>query len=232
MKKPNYNRFNEENPGGSAFIIPARLVEHRNFIRLSAWATKLIFDLSRQFVPQSNGYLHPGIKLLSNYGWSTRRTLFLAIRELMHYGVLLQTVQGGKNAPSYYAFSFKALGKERKDRPWQISQTWDGKPPHHLWQREVEDFAPPPLGRRNKKSLVLAKNKPSSSREQVKPECVLRKNKRAMTCSSEEQVKPEQRGGFVLPENSYASMPAQGGGNAGICAAAVAGGTAEKDENL
>ncbi len=123
--------------GGQAFVIPVALLKHDNFRRLSPHACKLLFDLGRQFTGSNNGYLHPGIKVLREQGWHSSHTIVKAIRELRHYRILTQTVQGGKNRPSYYGFTFRKITENPKrpfDRPMPIKQPTDE------WETPAEAF--------------------------------------------------------------------------------------------
>lgn len=141
---------------GQAFVVPVLLLKHENFIRLSPFACKLLLDLGRQFTGSNNGYLHPGLNALKPMGWRSAHTLTSAIKELLHYRILVQTVQGGKNRASYYGFTFRSI-RERADRPFDrpmpIIQ------PTNDWERPAAPF--------ENKSLVHVLHKPSALGAQV-----------------------------------------------------------------
>jgi hypothetical protein len=92
--------------GGRAFVIPWSGLHHENGIRLSPRAIKLLFDLGRQYSGNNNGYLCPAWSVMRNVGWRSSESLFLAIRELEHYGWIAKTKQGGRNAANLYRLTW------------------------------------------------------------------------------------------------------------------------------
>ncbi len=97
--------------GGKAFVIPWLGLHHENGIRLSPRAIKLLFDLGRQYSGRNNGYLCPAWSVMKKVGWRSSESLFLAIRELEHYGWIAKTKQGGRNAANLYRLTWFRVDK-------------------------------------------------------------------------------------------------------------------------
>ncbi len=186
--------------GGQAFIIPQALVVHPNFMRLSPHAHKLIHDLARQFNPSTNGYLHPGFAIMKDCGWNSRSTLVLTLRELVHYGILVRTVQGGQNKPSYYGFSWRVM-TEKPDRPYD--QKRPVIQPSNDWLTPVPDFVAPIT----KKSLVHDVDQVSPPGGQIDPELVHDVDKQTLIGPRRGQVVAVSAHELVHQMDSYASMP-------------------------
>ena len=178
--------------GGQAFVIPLALLKHDNFRRISPYACKLLFDLGQQYNGSNNGYLHPGIKIMKPLGWRSRSTLHDTIQELLHYRLIVQTAQGGRNKPSYYGFTFRSI-VEKPNRPFDcpipIVQ------PSDAWNRELPAF--------EKKSLVQVVDKVSPPDGQVKSEFVHDVDKLASTCPPDGQVDTVSEGQFVHHVDTY-----------------------------
>lgn len=185
--------------GGMAFVIPVLLLKHENFTRLSPYACKLLLDLGRQYTGANNGYLHPGINVMKQMGWRSAHTLASAIKELLHYRIIVQTVQGGRNRPSYYGFTFRSI-KERDDRPFDrplpILQ------PSNDWDSAIEPF--------ENKSLVHHVHKASAPRAQVSDELMHDVHKESRTSAPRAQVRPHFEGELMHDVHSYTSMPYPG----------------------
>lgn len=183
--------------GGQAFVIPQTLLAHPNFTRLSPYACKLLFDLGRQYSGINNGYLHPGLAALAPFGWNSAHTLTGAIKELEHYGILMQTRSGGKNQAAYYGFTFRRINQipgRPHDRPVPLTVL-------NTWLTEVPDYVP-----RNK-SLVHVVHKVCAPDAQVSGEFVHDVHKRTPVSARRAQVRAISEGEFVHDVHSYASMP-------------------------
>ena len=109
--------------GGSAFIIPLSCLRHENMLRLSRHGCKLLLDLGRQYTGFNNGYLCVTPSLLLKQGWSSATTIWEAVAECEHYGLLVKTQQGGRNRPSYYAITWRKINKLENRPPLDASPT-------------------------------------------------------------------------------------------------------------
>lgn len=113
-RDPTNNRWSDID-GGMAFTIPYTLLRHANTKQLSPWAVKLLFDLSRQYTGFNNGWLCAAFSLMKDAGWGSDHTVRNAAKELMHYGLIQQTQQGGRNRPNLYALTWRRIdGKENR----------------------------------------------------------------------------------------------------------------------
>ena len=125
-----------------------RILQHPNFIALSAKAVKLLIDACAQFRGSNNGDLCLTWSLMQQRGWRSRETLSEALDELQHYGFLTLTRQGGKHKPSLYALTWAPINecKRKLDVP---ATTKAG----NEWQENRPAFAP----KRNRKLKSLAR---------------------------------------------------------------------------
>ena len=85
------------------------VLNHPNYVKLSARAVKLLVDLSSQYNGRNNGDLSACMALMKKRGWNSNANLSLALKELIYYGFVLQSRQGGRNRPSLHAVSFYAI---------------------------------------------------------------------------------------------------------------------------
>lgn len=85
---------------------PYEMTNHPNFIRLSPYAVKLSCDLGSQYKGANNGDLCATWSLMEKRGWRSRGTLYQAIQELLHYGLIIVSRQGGKHQPTLYALTW------------------------------------------------------------------------------------------------------------------------------
>jgi hypothetical protein len=200
----------KEIKGGQAFVVPVALLNHENFARLSPHACKLLLDLGRQFNPKANGYLHAGIKLMRQYGWKSAHTLQSARDELEHYGIIVKTVQGGKNSPSYYGFTFRSI-TERRERPF--NQVLPVMQPSNNWERTTGAFAPG-----NNKSHVLREHKASAASAQARREFVQPVHKETLTCAVDAQVSANSDTGLCTQSTVMHVCHSSGAGGASAVA--------------
>jgi hypothetical protein len=80
-----------------------------NYRALSAHAVKLLNDLGLQFRGANNGDLSAAWKIMQLRGWRSRDTLGRALAELLHFGLIEKTRQGGLNHCSLYALTWHAI---------------------------------------------------------------------------------------------------------------------------
>lgn len=95
--------------GGSFIAVPRAILEHRNYIALSAHAVKLFYDLYAQYRGNNNGDLCAAWKLMAARGWKSRDTLTKARAELLERGWIVVSRQGGRRIPTLYALTFMAI---------------------------------------------------------------------------------------------------------------------------
>lgn len=125
--------------GGSAFIIPLSCIRHQTFNHLSPKACKLLFDLGRQFSGFNNGYLCVTPSLLLRQGWKSKASIWEAVAECEYYGLIIKTQQGGKNRPSYYAFTWRRIHKIANRPPLDVAATFQ---PGNDWLNVREPYVP------------------------------------------------------------------------------------------
>jgi hypothetical protein len=122
--------------------LPCSVLNHPNFTRLSAKAVKLLIDMVSQLRFRSggtrnNGDLTATWSILKERGWKSRDSLHLSLQELLYYGFIKLTRQGGRHLPSLYAVTWWAIdecgGKLDIPETRAPSNEWkiDKKP----WQR-------------------------------------------------------------------------------------------------
>lgn len=102
------------------FGLPRRVIEHGNFSKLSAYGNKLLIDLGQQYKGFNNGDLCATWVFMNKRGWKSKETLNNALRELEHFGLIVQTQAGGLNRPSLYAFTWRKIDKADKHSNWKV----------------------------------------------------------------------------------------------------------------
>lgn len=121
--------------GGSFFAIPHAVLNSENYLKLSGYAVKLLNDIGVQFNGANNGDFCIAWKLMEKRGWKSKGTLHGAKQELLHYGMIILTKQGGRHTPSLYAFSWLAID-ECKGK-LEVSST---RTPPGNWKASIPDF--------------------------------------------------------------------------------------------
>jgi hypothetical protein len=137
---PRRNRTTGRSESGSFLGLPHAVLESPNFTLLSAHAVKLLVDLGAAYRGNNNGDLCCTWKLMQRRGWKSRDTLDRARRELLHFGLIELTRQGGMHCPSLYALTWKPIDecKGKLDvAPTRVaSGLWrEAKPPMHSRKR-------------------------------------------------------------------------------------------------
>lgn len=117
---------------GGYFGIPHAVMESPNYRALSAHARMLLNDLGLQFRGANNGDLSAAWRVMQPRGWRSRDTLGRAQAELLHFGLIEKTRQGGMNVPNLFALTWRSIdechGKldvaatQKPSRLWQIPQ--------------------------------------------------------------------------------------------------------------
>ena len=98
---------------GGYLKLPHAVMESPNYRALSPHARMLLNDLGLQFRGANNGDLSAAWKILHPRGWRSRDTLGRALAELLHYGLIEKTRQGGLNHCSLYALTWLAIDECR-----------------------------------------------------------------------------------------------------------------------
>jgi hypothetical protein len=80
---------------------PASVLSHK--------AAHLLDNLIAQFDGKNNGDLSAAPKIMKLFGWNSQGSIHSALVELLGYGFIEQTRQGGKNQCSLYAVTWHAI---------------------------------------------------------------------------------------------------------------------------
>ncbi len=99
--------------GGGYFKLPHAVMESPNYRALSPHARMLLNDLGLQFRGANNGDLSSAWRLMQPRGWRSRDTLGRALAELLHFGIIEKTRQGGLNHCSLFALTWLAIDECR-----------------------------------------------------------------------------------------------------------------------
>lgn len=94
---------------GGFIAFPHRVLTCANFRSLSPKAVKLLVNLASQYRGKNNGDLAMPWELMRSFGWRSKDTLYKARDELIRYGFILLSRQGGKNRCSLYAITWWAV---------------------------------------------------------------------------------------------------------------------------
>ncbi|WP_200935587.1 hypothetical protein [Rhodanobacter sp. Soil772] len=94
---------------GGFTLIPHAVQDGPNWRACGGSAIKLLCDLARQYRGSNNGDLCASMSMLKPKGWTSPETVNYALRELRHYGLIVQTRQGGLHAASLYALTWHAI---------------------------------------------------------------------------------------------------------------------------
>lgn len=126
-----YQKSKGRGGDGGFFSLPKRVIDHPNFFDLSPKSIKLMVDLCSQFKGHNNGDLCATWSIMKQRGWRSKTTLSKSIKELNHYGFIVQTQYGGLNRVSLYGFTWIKLDKAAKETGLQTGQilgTWKATP--------------------------------------------------------------------------------------------------------
>ena len=132
---------------GPFVALPHRVLKHENFVRLSPSAVKLLVDLASQYTGNNNGDLCATYSLMQTRGWKSKETLQNARNELIHYGIIMLTRQGGRNMPSLYALTWFSVDecKGKLDFPETRKPPGDWRQPREKWVRPSRSKKPAPI---------------------------------------------------------------------------------------
>lgn len=109
MKPRSRQRHKGRQDSGTFTRIPHAIQEAPNWRLLGHVAVHLLLDLARQYNGRNNGDLCAALSVLSRFGWKSNDTVGTALRELLHYGFIVLTRQGGLHAPNLYALTWHPI---------------------------------------------------------------------------------------------------------------------------
>ena len=90
--------------------IPIAVMESDNWRRLQASAVKMALEFAYQFNGSNNGDLTAAFSILKKRGWKSQNTINMAIKELIHYKMVIKTRQGDlMKRPNLYALTWAAI---------------------------------------------------------------------------------------------------------------------------
>jgi hypothetical protein len=113
------------------------MLQHLNFRRLSPRAVKLLMNVSASYSGFNNGDLAVTLTVMEPFGWKGNDQLRKALSELMHYGFLVKTRQGGRNLCSLYALGWHAIDHCKGKHDATETRT-----PPDFWRKQFEPFDP------------------------------------------------------------------------------------------
>lgn len=117
---------------GPFLALPHAVMDSRNYRRCSGTAIKLLVDLARQYRGNNNGDLAPALVR----DGPAHQAKAKALRELVHYGLLVQTKLGGLGMPGLYALTWRPIDNH-KTKFLDVAATT--KPPG-CWKDDAPDF--------------------------------------------------------------------------------------------
>lgn len=95
--------------GHSFAGIPHAVLKTRKYASLSAWAVKLLVDVTAQYTGRNNGDLQASWSCLREQGWRSKGTLDAALKDLEAVGFIVRTRQGGRNQCSLFAVTWAPI---------------------------------------------------------------------------------------------------------------------------
>ena len=84
-------------------------MDSQNYLRFSYKAVKLLTDLGRQYNGRNNGDFCAAYSVMRKRRWRSKSTLEEALEELIYYGFITLTRQGGRNKANLYALTWWAI---------------------------------------------------------------------------------------------------------------------------
>ena len=130
-----FERNNNRKQRGQYFALPHAVMLSPNYIRLSAYAVKLINDLGLQYNGKNNGDLCATMSMMTQRGWKSASTLYYAIKELLHYGFIVKTRQGGRHKATLYCLTWNPIDECKGKLDMNHSNI-----PLGTWRDEKSDF--------------------------------------------------------------------------------------------
>ena len=111
-----YAKAKGRRESGAFVPLPCSVLDHPNFINLTAKGTRLLIDLCSQLRfkqggPTNNGDICATISVLKKRGWSSSESLDYAIKELLHYEFILLTRRGDRKRCHLYGLTWWAVNE-------------------------------------------------------------------------------------------------------------------------
>jgi len=108
MLKIKKNKNKNNGFGGDQFFaMPIQVLRSVAYISVSSHAIRLLYDLANQYNGKNNGDLSASFKVMKrDRGWKSSGTLSRASKELIKFGLIIKSRQGGRNQCNLYALSF------------------------------------------------------------------------------------------------------------------------------
>lgn len=91
---------------GKFLRVPTDVLNCENFKKLTSKSKALLLDLGSNFNGFNNGDLAMPWSWMKERGWNSKDTLKRAKDELIKYGMIELTRQGGLHGPSLYAYTW------------------------------------------------------------------------------------------------------------------------------
>jgi len=120
---------------GSYLALPHKLINHQNFSNLTGNAVKLLCQLGGKFNGRNNGDLCVTWSVMQKQGWKSQATLFNAISELLHYGFIEKTRQGGRHSATLYGITWFKIDECKGKLDVKYTTSSSGK-----WKVEQQKF--------------------------------------------------------------------------------------------
>jgi hypothetical protein len=90
--------------------VPTIVMVSHNWKELSGSAVKLLMEFAYQYNGFNNGDLTAAFSILRKRGWRSQNTLNWAVKELIHYGMIIKTRQGTLDKrPNLFALTWRAI---------------------------------------------------------------------------------------------------------------------------
>ena len=120
--------------GTPRFIgFPLNVLQSSNYAKLNAWSVKLLLDIRCQYNGYNNGDLHAAFSVLKTRGWNSPTTLQRAKDELIYYGYIELSRQGGSNKCNLYALTWESI--DDCNGKHELKET---RVASHLWKQEKD----------------------------------------------------------------------------------------------
>lgn len=113
------------------------MLQHPSFRGLSSRAVKLLMNVTSSYTGFNNGDLAVTLTVMEPFGWKSNDQLRKALAELLHYGFLVQTRQGGRNLCSLYALGWHSIDPCKGKHDLMETHT-----SLDYWRNQVEPFDP------------------------------------------------------------------------------------------
>ena len=102
-------RYRGRRESETFIMLPKSCLEHENYISLSPYAVKLLIDLYKNYNGRNNGDFCATWSMMKERGWRSESTLNKSLKELLHYGWIICSRQGGRHKASLYAVTFRSI---------------------------------------------------------------------------------------------------------------------------